>query len=110
MTSPMTEEEFWAALAPLPDPEPIVYKLYYGEQGEPLFYSPDDLAGNYIEIDQTTFANSPTNVRVVNGKIVIIKTAVVSKLVPGKIGTACHPQDVSIVVDDTKPNIKWVLK
>jgi hypothetical protein len=110
MTTPMTEEEFWAALTPGPEPEPIVYRLYYNEQGEPLFYSPDDLPGNYIEIDQNTFANSPTNVRVIDGKLVVIKTVTVHKLVPGDIGTACHPQDVSIVVNDTKPNTKWMLK
>ena len=109
MTKPMTEAEFWAALVPPPDPDPIVYRLYHNEQGEPLFYSPEDLPGNYIEIDQTTFASGPTNVRVINGKIVVIKPAVVHKLVPGDTGTACHPQDVSVVVNDT-PNTKWMLK
>ena len=106
----MTEKEFWAALAPLPDFDPIVYRLYYNDQGDPLFYSPEDLPGNYIEIDQTTFANSPTNVRVIAGKLVIIKTEMVHKLVPGDTCTACHPQDVSVVVNNTDPNVKWMLK
>ena len=109
MTTPMTEEEFWSALAPVAAPTPAVYRLYYDEQGNPLFYSPEELPGNYIEIDQLTFASSPTNIKVVNGKMVVLKTATVSKLVPGEIGTPCYPRDVSIVVDESQPNTKWSL-
>ena len=105
-----TTDNFWAAWhLPLEEIKPIFHRLYYDDQGNPLFYSQTDLPGNYIEIDQTTFASGPTNVRVINGKIVVIKPAVVHKLVPGDTGTACHPQDVSVVVNDT-PNTKWMLK
>lgn len=107
----LTEEKFWEILtAPALPAAPVVYRLYHNDQGEPLFYSTEDLPGNYIEIDQITFANSPTNIRVKDGKLAVIKTAVVSKLVPSDTGTACHPQDVSVIVNDTSPNIKWKLK
>jgi hypothetical protein len=70
----------------------------------------EDHPGNYIEIDRETFVNSATNVRVVNGKLTIIKHSAVHKLVPGSSGTACHPDDVTIVVNENNSNIKWILK
>ena len=109
MTTPMTEEEFWAALAPQPAPPDPFYRLYYDEQGHPLFYSMEDKPGNYIEIDRETWSN-PGHIQVVDGRIVKIKTAVIHKLIPGDTGTACHPLDVSIIVNESQPNIKWILK
>ena len=73
----MTEEEFWAALAPPPAPAPLCYRLYYDDQGMPLFYSMQDEPGNYIEIDQQMYSLSPTNIRIVDGQIKVIKTATV---------------------------------
>ena len=48
----MSEEEFldfwnnykWT------DHPPVYYRLYYSDEGEPLFYSHDDLPGKYIDI------------------------------------------------------------
>ena len=108
MTTPMTEEEFWAALAPLPPPEPVVYRLYYDEQGYPLFYSMEDVPGNYIEIDEATWHNAGL-VRVVDGKLIKLKISPIHKLIPGEGGTACHPNNVAIVVSETEPNKKWSL-
>ena len=106
----MTEEEFWAALVPLPILAPYTYRLYYDEQGCPLFYSMEDLPGKYVEIDQATFANSPTNVRVVNGQLKYLKSTTVLRLHPDNTGTPCHPSNISIVVDPTTPHTKWILK
>ena len=108
MTSPMTEKEFWAALAPPLAPPAPFYRLYYDDHGYPLFYSMEDKPGNYIEIDQATW-NNPGNIRVVNGTLLKIKTAIVHKLVPGNVGYHCHPLDVSVVVDKSHPNTKWSL-
>ena len=105
----MNDEEFWAALAPLPAPPAPSYRLYYDEQGWPLFYSMEDLPGNYIEIELETWKN-PGHVRVVDGNLIKIKTAVVHKLVPGDNGTPCHPNDVAVVVAETEPNTKWSMK
>jgi hypothetical protein len=105
---PMTEEEFWAALAPLPPQPESSYRLYYDDGGYPLFYSMEDCPGNYIELDLETWkAQGP--VRVVDGKLVKIKTAITHKLVPGEAGTSCHPDNVAVVVSDVEPNIKWSL-
>lgn len=106
----MTEEEFWAALAPLPGPRPLIYRLYYDDNGLPLFYSMENLPGKYLEIDQETFGNSPSNVRVVNGQLTYLKTSTVLRLYPSKHGTPCHITNVSIVVDPAEPHIKWKLR
>ena len=107
----MTEEEFWAALAPLPKPKPLVYRLYYDNTGLPLFYSMEDLPGEYIEIDRATFGNSPVNIKVVNGQITYLKIAtVLRRLQPSKSGTPCHITNISIVVDPSEPHIKWKLQ
>jgi hypothetical protein len=106
----MNEQEFWAALAPLPEPTPPTYRLYYNDLGEPLFYSMEDVSGKYIEIDHATYSNPPTHVRVIDGKLVILKTNFVTKLTPAATGTPCDPLDVSIVVDVTEPHTNWILK
>lgn len=106
----LTEEELRAIWASIPEPPDPFYRLYYGEQGDPLFYSMEDHPGNYIEIDRETFVNSATNVRVVDGRLTVIKTAPVYKLRPGDVGTPCHQNDITVVVKETDPNKKWILK
>ena len=95
-----------------PDPKPIFYRLYYNDDGMPICYSMEDLPGNYIELDADTYVRSPGNVRVVNGKLKEFQLAgIVTKLKPtGATGTPCHPADVSIVVDQAQPHIKWSLE
>lgn len=89
-----------------PNPQPLFYRLYYNEQGIPLFYSMEDLPGTYIEIDSETFARSPSNVRVVKGRLVEKQWHAAPKLQPSDRGTACHPWDVAVVVDH-EPCTKW---
>jgi hypothetical protein len=106
----MTEEEFWAALAPIPTPAPVFYRLYYDEQGLPLFYSMENLLGNYIEISQELYITAPTHVKVTDGKLKILKVNPIAKLVPSTEGTACAINDVSIIVDEKYPHTKWSVK
>ena len=106
----MNEAEFWAALAPLPPAPDPIYRLYHDDLGNPLFYSMEDLPGNYIEIDHKTYQTTPPHVRVVDGKLIILETSVVHKLKPGSTGTPCDPQDICVVVDAEQTNIKWSLK
>jgi hypothetical protein len=106
----MTEQEFWDALAtPLSTAAPT-YRLYYGAQGEPLFYSMQDTPGKYIEIDHATYSDPPTHCRVVDGVLQVSKTISVTKIIPADTGTPCHPDNVSIVVDETEPHTRWTLK
>lgn len=107
----MTPEEFWSILHDVPAQAQPEYRLYHDDQGHPLFYSMEDLPGNYIVIDQKTFNESPSHVRVVDGEIKILGASKKQrKLSPGSTGTACNPRDVCIVVPDTKPNIKWKVR
>ena len=103
----MNAEEFWAILHAMPEPLPVFFRLYYNEAGEPITYTMEDLPGTYIEIDAETFSKSPMHVRVRDGRLVesIWRTTV--KLVPGDTGTACHPDNVAIVVAETEPHQRW---
>ena len=107
--SEMTEAEFWAALAPI-KLKTVTYRLYHDDYGFPLFYSMEDLPGKYIDIDQETYANPPTHARVIDKKLVLTHRPTVVKLRPGEFGIPCHPSDISIVVSEHKPHIKWSLR
>jgi len=107
----MTPDEFWKILHDVPDAATTVRRLYYNELGEPLFYSMEDLPGNYIDIDQETFTRASSKVRVKNGQIVSTAThRVTRKLVPSDTGTACDARDVCVVVDQNLPHSKWTIK
>ncbi len=105
----LTEEEFWAALAAMPEPQPVFYRLYH-DNGMPVCYRMEDLPGTYIEIDAETFARSPTNVRVRDGKLIEQQWRTTNKLVPSNHGTPCHPDDICIVVDATQEHQCWSKK
>jgi len=105
----MNEKEFWAALKPV-ESKPLLYRLYYNDAGNPLYFSQEDLPGNYIDVDYKTYINPPKYIRVVDKKLVILEDTAVTKLYPGKSGTCCHPQDITIIVDESTQHIKWSLK
>jgi hypothetical protein len=109
--TPLTEEEFWSILRDIPEPKPVFYRLYYNDDGSPIIYSMEELSGNYIEVDQLTYASAPFNVKVINGKLTYIKPVVtVKKLQPNDSnGTACDPRDVCVVVDTDQTYIKWTM-
>ena len=104
--------DFWqqvqALLDPVQDPR-IFYRVYYDHTGCVLFYSMEDLPGNYLEIDQQIFAHSDGNLRVINGKLVKPSIQVSKKLVPSDQGTACHVDNVAIV-SNSQPAKLWSLK
>jgi hypothetical protein len=105
----MTPEEFWSILHAVPEQKPIYYRLYYSDDGAPIAYSMEDLPGKYIDITPEEYCSSNFRVRVVNGKIVPLPSFVPSKLAPSTTGTACHPSDVSIVVNSELPHQCWKL-
>jgi hypothetical protein len=109
--SEITPEEFWAILHSTPEPKPVFYRLYYSDDGTPIIYTMEDLPGNYIEVDQPTYALTPFNVKVIDSKLVYIKPVItVKKLQPvDSDGTACDPRDVCVVVDPDQAHIKWTM-
>ena len=108
-TGAMNAEEFWAILHAMPEPQPVFWRLYYNEQGEPITYSMEHMPGTYIDVDPETYARAPFNVRVQAGRLIELKSAV-RRLAPGDTGTACHPDNVAIVVDETVPHQRWSMK
>jgi hypothetical protein len=107
----MTPEEFWSILHAVPEPVEPIRRLYYGDNGEPLFYSTEDLPGNYIDIDQRTFSRASGKVRVKNGQLISTATHRISKkLIPAEHGVACDPRDICVVVDSEQTHIKWTIK
>jgi hypothetical protein len=103
----MTPEQLQQLFQATPEPPPLFYRLYYDDQGRPLFYSMEDCPGTYIEIDQETFARSASNVRVRDGQLVEITWATTTKLVPSNCGTPCHPDNVVVVIAENQPHTCW---
>lgn len=87
---------------------PDQYRLYYDDEGKPLFYSSEDLPGRYIIVDQDTYNQGRYDLLVINGKIRSLSADTFRKLVPAETGTACHPTNVMIV--DPSSNYYWKLK
>lgn len=105
----MTPEEFWSILHAAPPKAELIYRLYYDSAtGKPLFYSMEDVPGTYIDIDQPTFAQNKSTVRVVDGKLIEYQWRTISKLIPtDDHGTPCHPWDVAIVVAENEQHQRW---
>ena len=87
------------------------YRLYYNDDGSPLHYSMEDLPGKYIEIDAMTFATGRHDIVVVNGKIKSLNSGIVARYHPvteeSDTTVACHPQDITILVDNNQPHKLW---
>jgi hypothetical protein len=111
MNNQTTTESFLEVMSEFlwPMSAEISYRLYHKEDGTPECYSMDNLPGKYVEVDAETFASRPWNVRVVDGKLQFIQPrATVQKLWPNTaVGTACHTQDVCIIVSEQQPHTTW---
>ena len=111
-----TTKNFWQAFqdwqATPVEYKPPIQRLYYDDNGTPLFYVDQDLAGNYIDLDGASYIVADMQIRIVDGKIVKVKHPVyIKKLVPNsESGTCCHPDNVCVVVNDTESCTKWNLK
>ncbi len=77
------------------------FRLYYDDAGNVLYYSMEDLPGTFLVIDRLTFDQQRFDIRVKDSKIVKLNHPASWKLAPSESGTACHPDDVSLVVSNT---------
>lgn len=104
-----TTENFWQVWNSLEQwkPPQVFWRLYHDEQGLPLFYSMEDLPGNYIDVTPEQYALASIQVRVVNGKLQQLSTTQTKKLMPSSTGTPCHPNDVTVVVTKTQEHTRW---
>lgn len=101
MSSQETTDNFWQVWNNFcwPESKPVTYRCYYLDDGTVDFYTMEDLPGNYIEVDQTTYVQALKPARVVNGTLEILKPKItVQKLAPSHQGTQCHRNDVSVIV------------
>ena len=111
----INDEKEFVILWEAPKIIPPEFRLYYDDKGKVICYCGDkSVQGNiFIVIDARTFAEGRNDIRVVDGKIVTASAnAVVCKLMPDYYGgMTCHPEDVSVLVDDTYlgDTIKWKL-
>lgn len=107
-----TTENFWKVwnnLEPWQPPQ-VFWRLYYDEQGAPLFYSMEDRPGNYIDVTPEQYSRASMQVRVVNGKLQQLSTKRTKKLMPSTTGTPCHPRDVAVVVASDREHQCWRMK
>ena len=100
--------EFWRSFQ-WPEIQPVTYRLYHDDEGRPIIYTMEDLPGTYIEVDQATYTHASFDVKVVDGKLVIILPVITAKkLQPSQDqGTPCDPRDVCVVVDYDVKHRKW---
>lgn len=91
-----------------PEPQAKVYRLYHDADGLPLFYSSEDLPGNWIEISHRDYELRDEKVRVVNGKLQHLPSVSAKKMRVGDFGTPCHPEDITIVVTESEPHQRWI--
>jgi hypothetical protein len=105
----VTPEEFWSILHAMPEPAPVFFRLYHDAEGRPITYSMEHLPGTYIDVDAETYARSPRNVRVQDGRLIESKPAV-RRLAHSDTGTPCHPDNVAIVVPESEPYQRWSMK
>jgi hypothetical protein len=77
----------------------VEFRLYHAN-GKFLYYSCENLEGEYIVIDKDTYAIGDPNVKIVDGKIEPITYEIqLYKLTKTKKGTMCPIEDIAIVVD-----------
>ena len=111
MSDQITTDNFFQIWAEWDRSEPpeVFYRLYYGEQGEPLIYSMEDLPGNYIEVDHATYSLNSYDVKVKDGRLIRIdRSKNVSKLRPDiDSGTNCDVRDICVIVDPGTKHTKW---
>ena len=94
-------EEGYIVLFEAPEINTPEFRLYYNEKGKVICYTCEKLPGNFIIVDNSTFAQARPDVRVVDGRITtVVSNAVVSKLMPCDTGKPCATEDISIVVSN----------
>ena len=73
-------------------------RLYYNKLGQPIAYTHDDLEGDYIIVDQQTFAECRKDVIIKGGRVIKQNTiSAIYKMVPADEGTECDAEDITII-------------
>ena len=90
-------------------PRELEFRLYYDAEGNPVTYASEDLPGDYLIVDQHTYAQGRYDIRIIDGEIVPLKDFVYySKIIPFDSGTACHPDNARVI--EAESTICWSRK
>ncbi len=104
-------DSFWQAVAQHNWEQPEIkleFRLYYDDQGKVIYYSAEDLPGQYIIVDRQTFDEGRFDVRVKDGQLAKIKQPASWKLVTSNTGQyACHPDDITLIVGPDAENKQY---
>ena len=84
----------------------VEHRLYYDANGQPLFYSTEELNGKYIVVSKAEHTQGRYDITIQNGKVVYPTEYIYQKLVPNEEGTECDINDVSIIGNGQKWSIK----
>lgn len=104
-------DSFWQAAAEfISDKVEVEYRLYYDEQGMPLYYTCDQLPGNFVAVSAEVYAQGRYDCKVVNGEIKYPAQIKYAKLIPSTKGTACYIKDVSIISPTETDAQHWKLR
>ena len=79
------------------------YKLYYNDDGSPLYYSMEDLPGQFIYVDQNIYQCSRYDVKIVYGKLKSLNESSIFKYVKvdseSSTTVRTDPTDITLIVD-----------
>lgn len=74
------------------------YMLYYNkDNGKPLFYSMDEVDGDFVVVDAETYVHANYNLYVKGGVLIKKIYKDISKLTQHGNETTCYDTDISIV-------------
>jgi hypothetical protein len=77
----------------------VEFRLYH-DNGKFLYYSCEDLEGEYIVVDAETYALGNPLIQIIDGEIVPLTFELeLYKLTKSRKGTSCPVEDIAIVVD-----------
>lgn len=81
--------------------KPVEYRLYYGEAGEVVTYTCEDLPGTYIVITKEQFAEARWDATVVDGRLTYKDriTHVIKLAKNGVEGVKTSKYDINIITD-----------
>ena len=86
----ITVEQLAQMFQALPEPQPVVLKLYYDDAGNPIEYTTETRDGNYIEVDAVEIVK-PTVVKITEPHIVQIYEGSVLPRITLTIGFETDP-------------------
>ena len=107
----MSDEEEYVIVWEAPELVKPEFRLYYDTRGSVLFYTCENLDGDYIVIDALTFAEARPDIKVVDGRIVRTGSSTISsRLHLDTEGTLCEAEDVSIITETDGQYWKLITK